>query len=72
MGNIAFRDAFPKAIVFHVEPFASDHHLILLKLCYTGIRTPVTFKFEALWTVHEGFKRLMQECWNNCLIRVGS
>lgn len=63
LGNIPFRDEFQKALVVHREPLDSDHHLLLLKLCFEGIKSPRAFKFEALWVTHPEFLPLMNKCW---------
>lgn len=63
LGNLSFKDLFPQALVFHVEPVASDHHLLLLKLCHQGLKTPRPFRFEAIWVSHAEFKPLMKACW---------
>lgn len=63
LGNLAFKDEFPDALVFHVEPIASDHHMDLLHLCFKGIVAPKPFRFEASWVSHPEYKPLMQGCW---------
>ncbi|KAI9088073.1 hypothetical protein K1719_030050 [Acacia pycnantha] len=49
VANVDFREDFGKALVFHVEPFGSDYHLLLLDCCYDELmRSPKRFKFEAM------------------------
>lgn len=63
MGNLLMRDEFPKALIIHKEPLASDHHILLVLLNYTGIKTPKAFKFEVNWATNPEFKELMHDCW---------
>lgn len=62
-GNPSFNDTFPKALVLHIEPVASDHHILLLQLCFVGIKCPCPFRFAANWVTHPEFKAIMHECW---------
>ncbi|KAK4271730.1 hypothetical protein QN277_020377 [Acacia crassicarpa] len=55
LSNMEFRESFERAMVFHVEPIGSDHHVIVVDCCYREERRIRAFKFEANWTQHDDF-----------------
>ncbi|KAK4254083.1 hypothetical protein QN277_009512 [Acacia crassicarpa] len=64
LGNVAFRNEFDRAIVFHVDPVGSDHHALVLDCCYIDDKAPRSFKFEASWTQHADFISAVDLGWN--------
>ncbi|KAI9084983.1 hypothetical protein K1719_032975 [Acacia pycnantha] len=65
VGNVEFREEFDHAIVFHLEPIGSDHHILLVDCCFLESKAPRPFKFEANWTQHEDFLKIVHEGWND-------
>ncbi|KAF7809654.1 reverse transcriptase [Senna tora] len=63
MGNVSFRDGFPKAQVFHKEALGSDHAPIILILEFIDKKSPRRFRVESFWLDHPDFKKLVDEAW---------
>ncbi|KAI9100827.1 hypothetical protein K1719_024189 [Acacia pycnantha] len=59
-----FRETFDHAIVFHIDPIGSNHHDLLIDCCFHEEKSLRVFKFEAIWTQHEDFQRVVGEGWN--------
>lgn len=65
LGNVEFRIAFDHAIVFHVDPIGSYHHALIVDCCYSTVKAPKSFKFEASWTQHDGYLHIVEVGWND-------
>ncbi|XP_054821806.1 uncharacterized protein LOC129320399 isoform X2 [Prosopis cineraria] len=63
MANNHFRDAFPKALAFHIDAVASDHHFLLVNLCFIDSKTPFKFRYEINWASHPDFKNVVKRSW---------
>lgn len=61
VSNMAWRELFPFAQVFHDIIFGSDHCPLLLNTCIPPNRVPCLFKFESMWTTSPNCKAVIQE-----------
>ncbi|KAH7861692.1 hypothetical protein Vadar_029377 [Vaccinium darrowii] len=66
MANVEWRRKFPKAQVFHDVIFGSDHCPLIIDLCVPLKKIPRLFKFESMWSTHQGCKDVIASAWN-CL-----
>ncbi|KAK4260674.1 hypothetical protein QN277_003758 [Acacia crassicarpa] len=65
LGNVEFREEFDHAVVFHIDPIGSDHHVLLVDYCFYEAKTPKPFRFEANWVHHEEYLQVVNEGWND-------
>ncbi|KAK4253026.1 hypothetical protein QN277_010863 [Acacia crassicarpa] len=63
LGNVEFREEFDHALVFHIEPIGSDHHVLLADCCFCEVKSEKSFRFEASWTLHEDYLEVVKEGW---------
>ncbi|XP_028783276.1 uncharacterized protein LOC114739382 [Neltuma alba] len=61
--NVEFREKFQNALVIHIEPVGSDHHMLSVECEYKHSRVPKAFRFEAFWIEHEDFLKVVREGW---------
>ncbi|XP_028786213.1 uncharacterized protein LOC114742114 [Neltuma alba] len=66
VGNVEFREAFQSALVMHVEPVGSDHHMIAVDCEFKHAWTQRSFKFEAVWLEHEDYLQTVEKGWLQC------
>lgn len=60
----SWRLQFSEASVFHLPRVFLDHNPILIDVyCCSQQRSPKTFRFEAVWTMHAMFKSLLPNNW---------
>lgn len=54
---------FPRAQVFHIAAVGSYHIPIQVYFDYQDVRTPRSFKFEAVWLDSLDFLRVVRDAW---------
>ena len=59
--------AFPQAKVRILPKLTSDHAPILIKLSNPKEYPKLTFRFQAAWLTHPGFRKCVHENWNSNL-----
>ncbi|KAH7854077.1 hypothetical protein Vadar_009826 [Vaccinium darrowii] len=64
MENVEWRRKFPKAQVFHQFILGSDHCPLINDLCVPLKKIPRLFKFESMWSTHQGCKDVIASAWN--------
>ncbi|KAI9083943.1 hypothetical protein K1719_034201 [Acacia pycnantha] len=52
-------------MVFHIDPVRFDHHALLVDCCCYERKGPKSFKFKANWVMHDSFKQIVSEGWND-------
>lgn len=63
MGNVEFRLAFPRALIFHVESIESYHCIIMVDFNFLDLRTPKLFRFESIWVEHVDYATVVRDGW---------
>lgn len=58
--NLQWHQNFPKASIFHLPRFSSDHMPILLRMNSTFRNKPLPFRCEAWWSLDVSFQSLCQ------------
>ncbi|KAK4263572.1 hypothetical protein QN277_028965 [Acacia crassicarpa] len=64
LGNVEFREEFDHAMVFHIDPVGSNHHILVIDCCFLEVKSTSYFKFEANWIQHEDFLEVVRKGWN--------
>ncbi|XP_026378739.1 uncharacterized protein LOC113273195 [Papaver somniferum] len=55
--------SFSFVVVIYLPRLSSDHAPILLNTCRNISRSPLNYKFEAMWLAHPEFLDKVRECW---------
>jgi hypothetical protein len=64
--NESFSDLFPASTVQHLHTEEINHLALLIKVnsCFdTQPRYSWEFRFEEMWTRHEGFQAMIEQAW---------
>ena len=64
--NVAWRELFPKASVFHLPKNHSDHAPLLVRVNRSRDKArDKRFQFQATWIPHPEFQGVIRNMWNN-------
>ncbi|EOY21875.1 Uncharacterized protein TCM_014026 [Theobroma cacao] len=64
--NMQWRLAFSDAVVHHLPRVGSDHRPLLISTRDARVENRTqSFRFQAVWLIHEGFNEFVKQAWDN-------